>query len=107
MPSILYVLGAILLVFGGGILWLLFRRPKPAATDGYPPADYEPARAPTLGYPMPARHAASPPNAGAPLNPTTVMPAIRDGWTPPPGVDPWARGGSGADPTQEFPGRRP
>jgi len=88
IPTILYVVGAVLLLLGGGILWLLFRSPKPALTGGYPvvgyPDDGHPVRPPNLGYPAQPR--------GAPLNPTTVMPTVREDWTPAPGVDPWARG---------------
>lgn len=95
IPPFLYVLGAVLVLLGGGILWLLFRPEKPALVEGYgvPAAydtrAYEQVRPPSLGYPAP-RH-------GANLNPTTVMPAV-DPNTPPP-ADPWADGGT----TQQFP----
>jgi hypothetical protein len=98
IPPILYVLGGVLVLLGGGILWLLFRPNKPALVDGYgTPAvaydtrAYEQVRPPSLGYPAAPRHAAN-------VNPTTVMPAIDDPSTPPP-VDPWADG----DRTQQFP----
>jgi hypothetical protein len=98
IPTFLYILGAILVVLGGGILWLMFRNPKPepayVPAHGYPNADYDQTRAPSLGYPVPPRPAHT--------SPTTVMPTVRDPYTPPPGVDPWAKG-AGPDSTQQFP----
>jgi hypothetical protein len=85
IPTILYILGAVLLAIGGGILWLLFRRPaEESATGAYPTV------------PSAGRHSHRP-------DPTTVMPTVRDPHTPPPGVDPWAP----VDPTREFPRHPP
>lgn len=85
IPTILYILGAVLLAIGGGILWLLFRRPaEETATGAYPTA------------PRAGRHTRPP-------APTSVMPTIRDPGPPPPGVDPWAP----TDPTREFPRHPP
>jgi hypothetical protein len=69
VPVSLYVMGSLLIVVGGLILWLLFRRQRPLAdAGGYPTAEYDQARPPTLGYP---RHAAT-------VNPTAVLPTVRD-----------------------------
>jgi hypothetical protein len=89
IPTILYILGAVLLAIGGGILWLLFRRPaEEAATGAYPTV------------PRAGRHT----RPVRPPAPTSVMPTIRDPQgPPPPGVDPWAP----TDQTREFPRHPP
>jgi hypothetical protein len=69
VPVSLYVMGGLLIVVGGLILWLLFRRQKPLAdAGGYPTAEYDQVRPSSLGYP---RHAAT-------VHPTAVMPTVRD-----------------------------
>jgi hypothetical protein len=87
VPLILYVLGAILVTMGGGILWLLLRERTPAAgvagagaalTQHYRPSH----AAPTQAYP---------PRPAQPLNPTAILPVVRDPKLPPPPVDPWAQ----------------
>lgn len=110
IPVVFYVLGAILVVAGGGILWLLFR-PRPALVADSPTGAYEPVRppaahyapdpAPTLGYPR-----LSPPAQGRPgatTHPTTVMPTVRGTASPPPPVDPWATQGGASDSARGFP----
>jgi hypothetical protein len=110
IPVVFYVLGAILVAGGGAILWLLFR-PRPALVAGHPPAAYEPVRASPLGYPDPAPTLGYPqvvpqlPSPRSPqtadVQPTTIMPAVRDTAVPPP-ADPWAGGSSSANTTQAF-----
>jgi hypothetical protein len=69
VPVILYVMGILLIVVGGLILWLLFRRQKPLAdAGGYPTAEYDQVRPSSLGYP---RHAAT-------VRPTAIMPTVQD-----------------------------
>lgn len=105
IPTILYISGGVLLVIGAGILWLLLRSPKEELAQphapgyvGYPVPDYDQPRPASLGYPSGPRHAAT--------SPTTIMPAVRDeNWSPPPSVDPWAKGAM-TDPTREYPGPR-
>jgi hypothetical protein len=69
VPWSLYFLGGLLVVLGGVILFLLFRRqrgPKPDAE--YATAEYEPVRPPSLGYPQ-----------GSPVRRSTaVLPQVRD-----------------------------
>jgi hypothetical protein len=107
VPTIFYVLGAVLVTMGGAILWLLFRPRQSAAlvagsdqpTDPYPPAPgyrAEPTdRAPTLGYPRQEGRGGGHGHV-ANIQPTTVMPAVRDS-APPPPVDPWAGQGGFTD----------
>jgi hypothetical protein len=69
VPVSLYVMGSLLILVGGLILWLLFRRQKPLAdAGGYPAAEYDQVRPSSLGYP---RHAAT-------VHPTAVLPTVRD-----------------------------
>jgi len=78
VPLVFYIMGAILVAAGGGILWLLFR-PRPELVDAA--YDYAPA------------NPAYPSNP----NPTAIMPTVRDPrGMPQPGVDPWATQDSGA-----------
>jgi len=94
IPIILYILGAVLLALGGGILYLLFRSPKGELYETE--EEDEPGRTTGLGYPTAPRHAAT-------VAPTAIMPAVRDAHDPrvPPGVDPWAI----SDATKEIPRR--
>jgi len=89
-PTILYILGALLVAAGGVLLWLLFRRPRPALVDGgiaaYGPAtDIRPARLSHPVFPPPA-----PPPPRGPTPPTSVMPAVNQPYSPQHAVDPWA-----------------
>jgi hypothetical protein len=69
VPVSLYVMGSLLIVVGGLILWLLFRRQKaPADAGGYATSEYAQVRPASLGYP---RHSAT-------VHPTAVLPVIRD-----------------------------
>jgi hypothetical protein len=69
MPVIFYVLGALMVAAGGGILWLLFRERQPTLVGAqhpdptYSSGGHRPAPSP---YPSPS------------LYPTAVLPAIRD-----------------------------
>jgi hypothetical protein len=73
MPVIFYVLGALMVAAGGGILWLLFRERQPTLVGAqhsdptYPSGGHGP---PTSPYPTPS------------LYPTAVLPAIRDARAP-------------------------
>jgi len=89
VPVVFYVMGAILVAAGGGILWLLFRPRTPLADGAYPTGDYQPVNPAFPVNPPMSR----PPN----LHPTAVMPTVRDPLgMPQPGVDPWATRGGGA-----------
>lgn len=75
VPIGLYVTGAILVIAGGVMLWLLFRRrPQPAGPDPLFPSDHD--RSPSLGYPdAHSAHVAMPRHAApANLSPTTPFP---------------------------------
>jgi hypothetical protein len=85
VPVSLYVMGGLLIGVGGLILWLLFRRQKPALVDvgAYPTKEYDQVRPSSLGYP---RRSAS-------VHPTAVLPTVRDPDPPtlagpPPGLSP-------------------
>jgi hypothetical protein len=72
VPASLYVMGGLLVALGGVILFLLFRRQRPAAAlVEYPVSAYEEARPPSLGYP-----------SSAGVHPTAVLPTVRDSEPP-------------------------
>jgi hypothetical protein len=105
-PAILYVLGGLLVLAGGAMLWLLFRRPRPALVDGAPlPYDTGPIGGPSrLSHPVyppppgPMPRRATPPTATPPTAtpptatpPTAVMPTVNPTYAPQHrAVDPWA-----------------
>ena len=95
-PTFLYILGGLLVLAGGVMLWLLFRRPRPALVDGVPAGpDTGPFIAPSRlshpVYPPPGPRQATPPTApirpygSAP--PTAAMPPHVAQHA---AVDPWA-----------------
>jgi hypothetical protein len=100
-PTFLYIMGGALVLAGGVMLWLLFRRPRPALVDGAPIGpDTGPLIAPSRLshpiYPPSAPRQATPPTA--PIRPAPMGPY---GSTPPTAampphvpqhaaVDPWA-----------------
>ncbi len=72
VPVIFYVLGGVLVLAGGAILWLLFHGPRPALVDsGY-------ADGPDYQGPVP-RH------AGFSMHPTAVLPTVHGPYPPPAG----------------------
>jgi len=88
-PTMLYVLGALLVVAGGIMLWLLLRRPRGAALVAGP------AGPPPQPGPSRLTHPVFPPPGGAglprrPTPPTAVMPAVNPPYDPQHAVDPWA-----------------
>jgi hypothetical protein len=90
-PAILYVLGGLLVLAGGAMLWLLFRRPRPALVEGAAlPYDTGP-----IGGPARLSHPVYPPPQG-PLPrratpPTAAMPTVNPNYSPQhSAVDPWA-----------------
>ncbi len=85
VPVIFYVLGGVLVLAGGAILWLLFHGPRPALVD----SDY--ADGPDYQGPVP-RH------ARFDMHPTAVLPTVRGPHNSP------ADGGPGADPTRDLRG---
>jgi hypothetical protein len=101
-PTVLYILGGMLVVAGGVMLWLLFRRPRrqPALVGGAPGPDTGPFIAPSRLshpiYPPPNPRQATPPTAplwSTPTSPLGSAPAR--GATPAhapqhAAVDPWA-----------------
>ena len=66
VPAALYVMGGLLVALGGLILFLLFRRQRPAALVERPVTEYEEMPPPSLGYPT---------SAG--VHPTAVLPTVR------------------------------
>jgi hypothetical protein len=99
-PVILYVLGGMLVLAGGAMLWLLFRRPRPALVDGFPaPYDTGPiggaARLSHPVYPPPPgplpRPATPPTEPFRSAPPTAAMPTFGPTYAPQhSAVDPWA-----------------
>jgi hypothetical protein len=94
-PAILYILGALLVVAGGAMLWLLFRRPRPALVEGAPlPYDTGPiGGAARLSHPVwpppPGPQSGPLPRRATP--PTAAMPSVNPTYSPQHGaVDPWA-----------------
>lgn len=85
VPVIFYVLGGVLVLAGGAILWLLFHGPRGALVD----SNY--ADGPDYQGPVP-RH------AQFDGHPTAVLPTVRSPYTSPAG------GGPGADPTRDLRG---
>ena len=73
VPVSLYVLGALLMLLGGVILFLLFRHHRPAGRElVYASSEPQETRAPSLGYPNTSLH------------PTSVLPSVRDAEPPDP-----------------------
>ena len=71
VPASLYVMGGLLVTLGGVILFLLFRRQRPAALVEYPVTEYEQMRPPSLGYPT-----------SPSVHPTAVQPTVRNSEPP-------------------------
>jgi hypothetical protein len=96
-PILLYVLGALLVLAGGAMLWLMLRNPRPRPAlvgGGGPVAGPGP---PTTPFIAPSRltHPVYPPPAGAPMPrrsapPTAAMPTVNQPYGPQHAVDPWA-----------------
>jgi hypothetical protein len=100
-PTFLYIMGGALVLAGGVMLWLLFRRPRPALVDGAPAGpDTGPFIAPSRLshpiYPPPGPRQTTPPTARiqpAPMGPygSTPTTAAMPPHTPQhAAVDPWA-----------------
>jgi hypothetical protein len=100
-PAILYVLGGMLVIAGGAMLWLLFRRPRPALVGGAPAPPYDtgpiggaarlshPVYPPPPG-PMP-RRSTPPTEPFRSATPTAAIPPVNPTYAPQhSAVDPWA-----------------
>jgi hypothetical protein len=72
VPVSLYLMGGVLVALGGVIMFLLFRRQRPAALVAHNPVQDKEVPPPSLGYPRSAVH------------PTAALPTVR-GPEPPPG----------------------